>query len=249
MGKLHELLAVEKESVGKMNKMLIEGKETYSKRTDHFSGFVKTLQCFKEEDKHLEASAEERKEMVTTVYDKLAYVLGSVQDVINLRFQKDRANSKACADLVIDGELLAANVPATTLLSLEDILRELRIMCDMIPTLEPGIKWVDDPNMGKHVKRMAHPEKTLRTKKKNVYVEVAKATDKHPAQIREEVQDISIGEYTVEKFSGRISPAEKVVLLDKIEKLAAAVKKARARANEETVPDVDLNIITKYILS
>ena len=63
------------------------------------------------------------------------------------------------------------------------------------------------------------------------------------------MQDINIGEYTVEKFSGRISPAEKVVLLDKIEKLAAAVKKARARANEETVPDVDLNIITKYILS
>lgn len=249
MGKLHELLAVEKEAVGKMNKMITEGKETYSKRADHFSGFVKTFSAFKEEDKHLEDSAAERKEMVTTVPDKLAYILGSVQDVINLRFQKDCANAQAKADIMLDGSILAASVPATTLLALEDTLRELRIMCDMIPTLEPGVKWVEDPDMGKNVKRALYPEKTLRTKKKTVYVEVARATENHPAQIREETQDVSIGEYTVEKFSGRISPAEKVVLLDKIEKLSAAVKKARARANEELVPNVSLDMITRYILS
>ena len=249
MGKLHELLAVEKEAVGKMNKILIEGKDTYSKRTDHFSGFVKTLSVFKEEDKHLEEAASERKEMVTTVHDKLEYVLGAVQDVINIRFQKDCANAQAQANIVVDGQTLATDVPATTLLALEDILRELRIMCDMIPTLEPGVKWVDDPNMGKHVKRAEYPEKTLRAKKKTVYVEVAKATDKHPAQIREETQDVNIGVYITEKFSGRISPAEKVVLLDKIEKLTAAVKKARARANEEEVPNVTLNVISQYILS
>lgn len=249
MGKLHELLAVEKEAVGKMNKMLTEGKETYSKRTDHFSGFVKTLSVFKEEDKHLEDSSEDRKEMVTTVYDKLAYIMDSVQNVVNLRLQKDCANAKAKADIVIDGNVLASDVPATTLLALEDTLREIRIMCDMIPTLEPGVKWVDDPSMGKHVKRVQFPEKTLRSKKKTVYVEVAKATDKHPAQIREETQDTDIGIYTTEKFSGRISPAEKVVLLDKIEKLSAAVKKARARANEEEVPNVNLDVIINYILA
>jgi hypothetical protein len=249
MGKLHELLAVEKEAVGKMNKMITEGKETYSKRTDHFSGFVKTFSAFKEEDKHLEDSAAERKEMVTTVPDKLAYIMESVQDVINLRFQKDLANSNARADIVVDGRTLATGIPATTLLALEDTLRELRIMCDMIPTLEPGVKWVEDLDMGRNVKRALFPEKTLRTKKKTVYIEVAKATDKHPAQIREETQDINIGEYTVEKFSGRISPAEKVILLDKIEKLAAAVKKARARANEEEVPNSTLDVISNYILS
>lgn len=249
MGKLHELLAVEKELVGKANKLIIEGKETFSKRTDHFSGFQKTLSSFLDEDKHLEDAAAERKEMVTTVPEKLAYVMSAVQDVINIRYQKDSANASASADIVVDGQTLAFAVPATTLLALEDTLRELRIMCDMIPTLEPGIKWEDAPALGKYVKQMAHPEKTLRTKKKTIYVSVAKATDKHPEQIREETQDVSLGEYTIHRFSGRISPSEKVVLLDKIEKLSAAVKKARARANEQIVPDVNLDMISKYLLS
>jgi hypothetical protein len=250
MAKLHELLAVEKDLIGKMNKIITEGKETFSKRTDHFSGFHKTLSVFNDEDKDLVGSATERKELVTTVPDKLSYVLSSVQDVVNVRFQKDYANSNAKADIVLDdGTTLAKGIPATTLLTLEDLLREVRIMCDMIPTLEPGIKWVDAPDAGKFVKTTEHPEKTLRTKKKTIYVSVAKATDKHPEQIREETVDFNIGEYTTHRFSGRISPAEKVVLLDKIEKLQSAVKKARARANETEVPSVSLDSLRNYLLS
>ena len=241
MAHLHELLAAEKDIVSKTNKLIIEGRETFAKRHDHFDGFSKIYKADREDGVFEEESLTERKEIVTTVEAKLRYVMSALKNQIDVRLQKDRTNCIAKADIVVDGIVLATDVPATTLLTLEDQMRELRSVIEVIPTLEPGIKWVPAPEVGENVRATEHPIVSIRTKKQVVYKEVSKATDKHPAQIVPEQVDLPFGRYTTVKFTGRISPAEKMRLMDRLEHLTIAIKQARARANETEVVSVTIS--------
>jgi len=240
MGKLHELLAAKKDIKNKANKLINETRETFSKRHDHFAGMVKRYEAFNEDSKFQEEELSESKELVTTVPAKLEYFLKHMTEAINIDFQNDLTNRNAKSDIIVNGELIVADVPAVTLLALEEHLVNLRNVFDVIPTLEPGIKWEPAPEMGENVYKTANEDVKIRTKKMNIYKETAKATDKHPAQIVTEVQDVPIGKYIETKYSGRISPAEKAKLMDRLEKLTISVKKARSRANEESLADGEL---------
>ena len=240
MGKLHELLAAKKDIKNKANKLINETRETFSKRHDHFAGMIKRYEAFNEDSKFQEEELSERKELVTTVPAKLQYFLKHMTDAINIDYQNDLTNRNAKSDIIVEGELVASDIPAVTLLSLEEQLTNLRNVFDVIPTLEPGIKWELAPDMGENIYRTSHDDIKIRTKKMNVYKEIAKATDKHPAQMVTETQDVAIGKYIETKFSGRISPAEKAKLMDRLEKLIVAVKKARSRANEEILAEGEL---------
>ena len=68
-------------------------------------------------------------------------------------------------------------------------------------------------------------EKTIRP------VILAPATDKHPAQVQVLNVDAAIGVYRTQYRHGGLSPHDKSVLLGKFDRLLAAVKKARQRAN------------------
>jgi len=238
MGRLHEILAVEKDAAQKCTKILTESKDTFSKRQDHFAGFTKKYSAFNEEERKEEDALTESKEIVTTVMKKLSYTLDSVKDMVDVKFQKDMANKSACADIIIDGSVLISNVPAVTLLMLEDSLKEVRAVIDTVPTLEPGVKWVADSALGEGIFATERPETRIRTRKENVWKEVVKATDKFPAQVAQEARDIAVGKYEETKYSSRISPAQKMTLLNNVEKLSRAVKQARARANEQEVPSI-----------
>ena len=251
MAHLHELLAAEKDIVSKSNKLMIEGRDTFAKRHDHFDGFSKVYKANNEEGVYEEEQLTERKELVTTVDAKLRYVMAALKDQMDVRFQKDRTNCVAKADIIVNGTAitLATDVPATTLLTLEDQLRELRSVIEVIPTLEPGIEWVPAPDFGENIRITKIPQVTVRTKKQTMYKEVAKATDKHPAQVVTENVDVPFGKYTTVKFTGRISPAEKMRLMDRLEQLTIAVKQARARANEtQVVPGTIADNLLTFVL-
>lgn len=240
MAHLHELLAAEKEIVGKATKIMNEGRDTLSKRQDHFTGFVKRYEAILEELKVKEEEQTERRELVTTVYDKLNYVLNAVKDVIDVRYQKDMTNLQAKADIVLDGVTLAKDVPAVTLLALEDTLHNLRGIFDAIPTLEPGTKWVPADDIRPNAKKAEHDDVKISTKKVTEHVVIVPATDRHPAQVQQVTSDIPAAKIITTTYSGRISPTEKMLLLTKLEKLAIAVKKARARANEASVVEASI---------
>ena len=249
MGKLHELLAVKKDAKNKSGKIINETRETFSKRQDHFTGLTKKYESFSEELKYQEEELSESKEMVTTVDAKLKYFLKHMVDVMDLDYQTDLTNRIAKADIIVEGIIIATDVPAVTLLSLEEYLANIRSVVDAIPTLEPGTKWIPCPEMGDHVYQTAMPDVKIRSKKMNVYKEISKATDKHPAQIATETQDVAIGKYIEIKFSGRITPAEKARIMDRLEKLIIGVKKARSRANEETIAEGSIaNKLVDYLL-
>ena len=122
MSKLHELLAVEGDLEGTYRKIIEETRTTFSKKPDHFFGFVRTLEWFTE---GMPDHPEEHKAMDTTVSDKLEYQESHIIRYLDAVLQKEATNQKAASDLIVNGRTIAENVPATFLLGLESKLKHI----------------------------------------------------------------------------------------------------------------------------
>jgi hypothetical protein len=229
LGKLHELLSVESDLEGTANKIREEAIHTLAKKPDHFISMQKKLEMFDESKSN--ENLEERKEMVTTVKDKLDYVAEHHIRYIDAVFQKELTNSFAKADLVVDGITLSMNVPATFLLGMETKLKKIRDVYEAIPTLAPGIKWEKDNTLGNGVYRSATPDIKLKTAKTFQHKILVNPTDKHPAQIEKWEESIPVGKYTTTTQCSMMTPAEKSNLIGRIDKLIQGCKQARQRAN------------------
>ena len=77
-----------------------------------------------------------------------------------------------------------------------------------------------------------------RTKKDVKVIVKYEATKEHPAQTELMNIDAPIGRVEEQEWSSLLTPADKATLLDRIEMLTRAVRRARSRANEV---EVDLN--------
>jgi hypothetical protein len=233
--KLHELLAVESDLDATAKKVMEEAKTTFVKKVDHFLGAHKSLHMFDEQRSQEEAGAAEHKALVTTVGKKLDYIRKPIIRLWDAVLQKDATNQAAVADLVVDGEVIAEALPATWLLGMEQKLRGLRAVYEAIPTHAPGIDWVPDEQRGKGIFKANNPETKDKTEKVVRADVVVPATDHHPAQVREYAENVKVGVFTVERWCGTISPAQKSEYLERIDRLIRAVKKARVRANNAEV--------------
>lgn len=243
MAKLHEILAVEGSKEGYFKDALSEMTNLFKNKLNHFNGFNKILTLHGEatpEKEAKEKSETENQALTTTVTAELNYLAEVITNYIDVLYQKDDANQRAVADIEIDGVVIATNVPATTLLTLENKLKQIRPIYDQIPTLQPGTSWKLDPTLGENVYIDANQQVRTKTKKGFDFKVLSPATDKHPAQIEkwETVEDI--GFTTLTRWTGMISVAEKVELLKRFDKLTHAVKQARQRANEVEVNSVHI---------
>jgi hypothetical protein len=246
VGKLHELLAVEGDLQGTAKKLIEESIKTFAK-PEHFKGTHRHLEMF---DASQQASvvADEQIEMVTTVYAKLDYLSNAVASFYDAVLQKELTNQVANSDLVVDGIVIGVAIPATFLLGLESKLKELRQAYESTPTLAPGIAWDKDETLGKGVYRMKNPEEKLKTAKTFMHKVLYDATDKHAAQIEKWEEQVAVGKYITNVTSGMLSPADKSVLLGRVDKLIQAVKKARMKANMvDTKDDVIGTRIFEFI--
>jgi hypothetical protein len=236
MGKLHELLAVEGSLKGVSDKLVAEATSTF-KKPEHFSGYDKLLIMFKDEDQQGVIGAEHR-EIVTTVHAKLDYVSETVGRYFDALLQKEKTNQQAVADVVVDGIAIVNNAPATYLLNMESRLNELRVMYDAIPTLAPGISWEEDTTIGKGVYKTKYPEETIKTAKAFKHHVLVPPTDKHPAQVEKWEEQVATGKWQTTKYSGMLTPAEKSLIIGRLDKLIMSIKKARQQANcQEIVQD------------
>ena len=230
MGKLHEVLAVESGLKSTAAKVVDEAKRTFSDKRGHFLGQYRSYE--KLEEGTLDYSPEE-KMMDSTVADKLDYVKDHIIRAIDAIYQKEVANTQAKADLVIDGDILLANVPATFLLTMESQLNEVRNLYSLIPTLDPGKNWSKDSERDDTY--VSTDSETYKTEKVIEPLVLYPATDKHPAQTEKISRDKIVGKWITKHWSGCLTPSEKSKLLGKIDALLRAVKKARMRANEQEV--------------
>jgi hypothetical protein len=248
MTKLHEIIAVEGDVESVAKKVIDEGVVTFTKKPDHFNGQQTSLKMFKEEDRQQEVA--ETKDMVDTVKDKLAYIFDQVAKHYDLYATKGLTNTKACADIVVDGTTLASDVPATVLLGMESQLKQIRALIEAAPTLAPGVPWQPATTRGAGVYETREPDVRMKTVKTVQHKILVAPTDKHPAQIEKWTEDLPVGKYEVHKWSGMLSPAEKSLLLSKTDNLIRSVKKARQRANNTEVVELPLGKrLLDYILS
>lgn len=238
MSKLHEILAVEGDLEGTAKKIVKEATETFTKRAEHFRAGTRVLKMF--DENRANENTEETAPMATTVQKKLDYVAHHVSRFYDVMAAKDCTNTGARADLVIDGEVLMKDAPATFLLGLENRLKQMRQMYECIPTLNPAQEWKLDPSRGEGVYKDVNGDKRHKTEKQVMSKIVAEATQQHKAQVEVWNADVPVGEVKVEGWSSTLSPYDKIQMLERLDTLIQAAKKARQRANCAPVTPVDI---------
>lgn len=245
MAKMHELLAVESAVTANFQRDLEETLKVLA-RPDHFQKQVAQKTFFAEEDQKLNVS--ETKDITTTVAERLNWFSGAAEKYLDVIIQKDKTNQKAVADIALDdGTVVAADVPATTLLALETKLQDLRKVFVAVPTLPSGIMWEWDA--AENLWKTKEPVVTFQTKKTAKAVVLYEATKEHPAQVKEVFEDVPVAKITKDTYNGMLTSAQKAEVLGRLDTLLKAVKQARQRANNVDADKTKIGpAITKFLL-
>lgn len=231
-----------------------ELKGTFEKKQRHFSEKIVT---FLPVEEGVEPVTEEQLELQTSIRQELSWISGHINKALDTAFQVAVGNTVARADVVLeDGEgnttTLLKDIPATSLLELEKRVKEIHDLVAAIPTLDPTRGFREDPQRTNNIRGTvyrARDEVKPRTKKIQKPMTLAQATDKHPAQVQLISEDVLTGRVQTQEWSGLITPAEKGDMLDRVETLARAVKRARSRANDTEVDQTRKigRILTDYV--
>lgn len=237
--KLHELLAVEKNYENQAAKTRTELKKTFDDKKHLFAMKIVT---FKPNTEGSTTTTESQSDIQTTVKKEIEWLVPLLAKGLDASHQIDIANTIAKADVVTeDDEVLLKQVPATSLLRLEHRMDELRVLVTAIPTLDPAKGFAPDEQKGPGYYKAAEVH-SHRTKKEFKPIVIVPPTKEHPAQVEKLYEDVPIGTIQTQEWSSMITPAKKAELLDRLDKLSRAVKKARARANEQELEVKDKKI-------
>ena len=246
---LHELLAVEQEKKASAERARSKSIETFRSKQSHFTGIRRTFTPFAVDEERGEQAGERleaQTNLVKTVMEELQHTFGVLSHAIDVGFQLDEANTRAKADLVIDGRVLSTDVPATFLLQMERRLGEVRALLKEVPTFDPVRRWEPDFSADKaHVLR-SEVVTTIRKQRTRQYNVMVEATKEHPAQVDIVETDKPVGEIKSYEWTGMLSPGKKAALLAQLERLLTGIKQARSRANLTPV-DTD-KAIAKVLL-
>jgi hypothetical protein len=147
----------------------------------------------------------------------------------NLILTQDTGNQQAKADIVVDGKVVLAGVPITSLLFLDKQLNDLETFVGKLPTPDPAEEWGYDPNTGQLRSRATE---SMRTSKEPTVIVKYEATKEHPAQTELIYKDVPVGAWTQILYSGCIPAERKNAILARVKKLQDAVKVAREEANQ-----------------
>ncbi len=245
MAKLHELLAVESNLASQAQKCRTELiATTFDKKRHHFSSKRVT---FTPNTEGAPSETVEQSDIQTTVKDELDWIGKILAKAWDAAYQIDVANTIARANVVTeDDDALLANVPTTALLQLEHHLKEVHDLLAAIPTLDPAKGFEQDAAQKPGIYKAREITKP-RTKKTQRPMVLYEATKEHPAQVTMVTEDIPVGTILEQEWSSLITPVQKSEMLDRCDKLIRAVKRARAKANEQDL-DVGVNKIAKTLI-
>jgi hypothetical protein len=230
MAKLNQIIAVEKGVKSKSFQELTEAHHVVQKPS-LLSGLSRVYQPKDEEGEQLPPESTRVQVKTEEILRQMSATLTRLFDVTAT---KDWANCGANADVVADGQTLLSRVPVTYLLFLEKQLTDLHTFVKKLPVLDAAESWTFDASADCW---RTEPVRTIRTKKVPRNHVKAEATEHHPAQVEVYYEDVPVGSWTTTKFSGAL-PAKRIrELLERVEKLQAAVKFAREEANSYEVTD------------
>lgn len=222
--KLNQILAIEKGTKSRVHGEITRMHHALQKPT-LLNGFAKSYQANDEAgDQHPPENA--RVQMIAT--DMIRKAGRLLTELFDITATKDWANTQAKGDLVVDGQVLLEQVPATYLLFLEKQLNDLNTFVGKIPVLDPSDEWSYDESSNLF---KTEPSRTSRTKKVQRPIVLYPATEKHPAQTQLISEDVVVGSWLTVKHSGALPVNKKTELLERIERLSNAAKMAREQAN------------------
>lgn len=234
MTKLHEVLAAES-TRAKAAELNIEETRTKFAKTDIFNGAIRNLKILDDSTPgkdSLESSESYVRPVVTSVIETLQYTLDLWAKAEDVRATKNQTNTIAKADLIVGDVVIAKDVPVDELMGLEARLIELKKLFTQAPSLDAKKEWSASdkwPVQGLHQTPVS---KTVKTEKVSYGIIMAPATEKHPAQVKEGVKTVTIGEFTDQNFSAAMTTQAKAELISRTDDLIVACRQARNRAND-----------------
>lgn len=239
--KLHQLIAVGNDTKRAAETAITAAYQGFQKAAN-FYGFSRTYAPLKDGDLVYPA---ESKRMLASTEDLLALIADAFTKQINVQATLDMGNTIAKADIAVNGNVIATNVPVTTLLWMEKKLVGMRAVLNALPVLDETKSWSWDEGQGRYV---TEPAQTIKTKKQEWTEVVVPGTDKHPAQTRDRVKDVAEGTWTQLEWSNATTATKKKEASRRLEALIAAVKSAREEANSVAVEDFHFgNTLTGYL--
>jgi len=225
MPRLNQIIAIEKGTKGRSLQELTEAHHALQKPA-LLSGIART---YRPKDEEGEQFPPESTRVQMKSEEIIRQTVATLTKLFDVTATKDWTNCRARADIVVDGQTLLAQVPATYLLFLEKQLVDLVTFIRKLPVLDASESWTFDPTSDTWA---TEPVQTAKTKKIPRNHVKAEATDKHPAQVEVYYEDVVVGHWRTVKYSGAL-PAQRVnELLGRVEKLQQAVKFAREEAND-----------------
>ena len=242
MYKLNQVVAIEKSIKSKTCSEISKLHNT-NQKAELFVGFSKNYTAKDEEG---ETYPQEEKRVQLIAREKIDEFASSLTELLNITACKDKANCKAIANVVVDGQVIIENASTPYLLFLEKQIADIKTYIEKLPELDTSEDWKEDLNSGLY---KTEPVQTHKTKKEHEAIVLYPATDKHPAQTQLIVRDNLVGYWNIIKYSGAIPKPEKKKYLDRIDKLIYAVKFAREKANSVDAENVEVGKnIFNYLL-
>jgi len=199
--------------------------------------------------------------VITTVQEKLDYLVDSSKDYIDALFAQERTNSSglAKADLVVDG-IKFGSYTSLELLRLKSVLESsgLENMYAQIPVRSDAEEWdnsKDATYADREIFEQKKQELTNKTTEKEPYiikdpnVEAALAAGKQlnyqPQMATKDTVKV-LGEETFQRFSGEWSQKQRADVLRRRTKLVTAVVEALKVANDVEAVESDMTSVKLF---
>ncbi|MDX1947676.1 MAG: hypothetical protein SFU86_19920 [Pirellulaceae bacterium] len=224
MPKLNQIIAIQNGKKTQVKESLTQAYHQLQK-PDLLAGISRT---YKPKEEGGETQPPESKLVQIKVKEIVERVSRDLTDLFDVVATQDWANCQAKADVQVDGRTIVSGVPVTYLLFIEKQLVDLHTFVDKLPVLDPGEQWSFNQAQDCFASEPFQTSRTKKVPKSHVKYE---ATEEHPAQVEMYFEDVTVGTWTTVKYSGAIPAAERNQLLERVRKLADAVKAAREEAN------------------
>lgn len=228
--KLNQVLAVEKGVKVRTYSALTEMHKA-AQVAALFQGFSKTYTPLAE-DGHPQAPQTQK--VQKNAEEMFAEAQKSLVDLFDITATKDWGNQLAKADIVVDGQVLLKDVPATYLLFLDKQLSDLRTLIGSTTELDGSVDWSKDPSTGLFKSQAIQTSTSQKVQKALV---LHPPTDKHPAQTQLITEDQVVGHWFKVNHSGALPTPRKKELVGRVQKLLDSVKIALEDANSTRVED------------
>ncbi len=228
--KLHQVIAVEKGIKNRVH-TLVSGLYKSIQKPGLFNGFAKTFE--KTDDDGVDLPND--KNLVQLNAEQVLYEISeAMTEHFDVVAAKDNANCAAKADVVVGGNTILKDVPATHLLFLEKQITDMNTAIEHIPVLDPAHDWTEDPATSLF---KSAAQRTTSTKKVQKPIVLYDATPEHPAQTQLITEDQVVGHWITVKHSGALTAARKKELQKRGQALLKAIKFAREEANSVDAPE------------